>query len=214
MAGGQSGRARTGDRTHRFRQDAGRVPVGARPAGHGRSTRAEAALPGVVRLPAQGARRGRPAQPPRAVGRYLAGLAQVGAGASGHHRGHADGRHHTRRTPRVRAHPARHPGDHTGVAVPAADVSGAGVPARRRDRDRRRGARRRGQQARRTPGGVAGTPRRPARPPRAAHRTLGDGTTRGRGGCVPHRWQARPRRATHAEQDDRGPGRGARRGHG
>ena len=58
-----------------------------------------------------------------------------------------------RRTPG--AHAARHPDHHARVAVPDADQPGPREPARRRDRDRRRGARGRRHQARRPPRGSA-----------------------------------------------------------
>ena len=54
-----------------------------------------------------------------------------------------------------------------GVALPAAHLAGQGDPARGRDGHRGRGARRRGQQARRPPGAVPGAARRPAGAPTA-----------------------------------------------
>ena len=55
---------------------------------------------------------------------------------------------------------ARHPHHHARVAVPDADVGGPRDPRRGAHGDRRRGARRRGHQARRPPGAVAGAARR------------------------------------------------------
>ncbi len=52
-------------------------------------------------------------------------------------------------------HPAGHPGDHAGVAVPAAHLGCPRVAARRADGHRRRGARRGGHQARCPPRAVA-----------------------------------------------------------
>ena len=57
--------------------------------------------------------------------------------------------------PAVHDQAARHPHHHAGVAVPDADLAGARVAARRRDRDPRRGPRRRRHQARRAPGASA-----------------------------------------------------------
>ena len=67
------GRQRPGRGAHRLGQDAGRVPLVARPAGHRAAPRTGTApLPGPLRLPAQGARRRRRAQPPRAADRHPA----------------------------------------------------------------------------------------------------------------------------------------------
>ena len=59
--------------------------------------------------------------------------------------------------------PAGHPDHHARVAVPDAHLAGARVAARRRDGDRRRGARGRRHQARRPPRAVARAARRAAR---------------------------------------------------
>ena len=123
----------------------------------------EAAHPGALRLPAQGAGGGHRAEPARSADRDH-GTPRTGSAW-------------TSRTSRWRCAPATppprsagswpqaagHPHHHPGVALPAAHLAGQGDPARGRDGHRGRGARRRGQQARRPPGAVAGAPRRAAR---------------------------------------------------
>ena len=172
----QQRRARPGRRAHRLGQDAGRVPVVARPAGRRAAAgRREAALPGPLRLPAQGARGRRRAQPARPAGRDRPGGGPARAAAPGD-----PGRHPLRRHPGRRAaglHPPahRHPHHHARVAVPAADQRRPGGAARHRDGDRRRGARGRRHQARRAPGRLPRPARRAARPPGPADRPVGHG---------------------------------------
>ena len=73
--------------------------------------------------------------------RHPAGRRPARRRPAGHHRRHAHRRHPGRRAPGLRPHPAGHPHHHARVAVPAAHLAGPGVAARRRDGDRRRGAR-------------------------------------------------------------------------
>ena len=151
LAGDRRRAARAGGGAHRVRQDAERVPVVDRPAAHARAAREGEALPGPLRLPAQGPGRRRRAQPARAADRDPAdrrAARRERAGAEG--RG-AVRRHQRRRPAQAGHHAARHPDHHPRVAVPDADQPGPRVAARRRDRDRRRGARRRRHQARRPP---------------------------------------------------------------
>ena len=174
LGGGAGRAARAGRRADRIRQDAGRVPLGAGPAGHRRRRRtSRGTLPGALRVPAQGAGGRRPAQPALPAGRHPAGQ-PPGSGC----------RCRTSRsacapaTPRptsagVRPHPAGRAGHHAGVAVPDPHLGGPGVAARGADGDRRRGARGRRHQARRAPGAVPGAARRAARPPGAADRAVG-----------------------------------------
>ena len=124
-----------------------------------------AALPGALRLAAQGARRRRRAQPARAADRHpadrrparRAALPDVTVGVRSGDTPAADRR-------RLGTHAARHPDHHPRVAVPDAHLARpARVAARRRDGDRRRGARRRRHQARRPPRAVARAARRAAR---------------------------------------------------
>ena len=100
------------------------------------------ALPGALRQPAQGARGRRGAQPAHPAGRHPA-RGRTGSALPppditvGMRTGDtpADERRAFARTP------ARHPDHHARVAVPAAHLGRAGVAARHRDGDRRRGAR-------------------------------------------------------------------------
>ena len=129
--------------------------------------RPQAALPGALRLAAQGAGRRRRAQPARPAGRHPA-RRRAGSGCPRPTSPSAS----APATPRptsggaFAAHAARHPHHHAGVAVPAAHLAGPGVAARRRDGDRRRGPRRRRHQARRPPRALARAARRAARPSR------------------------------------------------
>ncbi len=174
---------RPGRGAHRVRQDAGGVPVVDRPAGQrAAARRAAAPLPGPLRLPAEGARRRRRAQPARTAGRHPARRHPARPPRARPHRRRPLGRHPGRRAPPVRPNPARHPHHHAGVALPAADQPGPRVAARRRDRDRRRGARGRRHQARRPPRAVA----------RAARRTCSS-SRRSASGCRPP--SARSRRS-------------------
>ena len=111
----------------------------------------DAALPGPLHLPAQGARRRRRAQPARPADRHPAHRRPARrAGARGAGRRPLR-RHPGRRPAQARHRAARHPDHHARVAVPDAHQPGPRVAARRRDGDRRRGARGRRHQARRPP---------------------------------------------------------------
>ncbi len=120
--------------------------------------------PGPLRLPAQGARGRRRAQPAGAADRHPADRRAARRAAARGQRRHPVRRHPGRRAPHPGAHPARHPDHHARVAVPDADQPGPREPAPRRDRDRRRGPRRRRHQARRPSRAQPRAPRRPARP--------------------------------------------------
>ncbi len=202
-------------RADRVRQDTGRVPLGARPArGHATARRAQAPLPGPLRLSAQGPRRRRAAQPALAADRHPPGRAAARRAGSGHHRRDAHRRHPGRRAAPVPAHPAGRAGDHSGVAVPPAHLGRAGVAARGDNRDPRRSARRRRHEAGGAPGGVAGTARGDHRGHPTADRALGDRAPGRRGLDVPVRYAPGRGRAARDPQDDpgRGPGPGARPG--
>ncbi len=126
------------------------------------------ALPGALRLAAQGARRRRRAQPARAADRHPAHRrparrCRSPTSPSGVRSGDTPAA--DRRTARHDA--ARHPDHHARVAVPDAHLAGARGAARRRDGHRRRGARGRRHQARRPPRAVARAARRAARAARA-----------------------------------------------
>ncbi len=74
LGGDRPRRPHAGGRADRVGQDAGRVPLVAGPAGrHAAAGRPEAALPGALRVPAEGARRRRRAQPARPAGRHPPG---------------------------------------------------------------------------------------------------------------------------------------------
>ena len=81
------------------------------------------------------------------------------AGARHHGRGPLR-RHPGRRAPGLPPHPARRPDHDAGVAVPPAHLARPRGAGRRRDGDRRRGARRGRHQARRAPGADPGAARR------------------------------------------------------
>ena len=162
--GGDRGRRQyAGHRADGIGQDAGRLPVGAGPAGQRPgSRRPEAALPGALRLPAQGAGGGHRAEPARTADRDPAGGAAARAARARHRRGGPHRRHGGRRAPAPGQQAAGHPHHHPGVAVPHPDLPGPRRPARRGHGHRGRGARGGGQQAGRAPGALAGTPRRAA----------------------------------------------------
>ena len=89
---------------------------------------------------------------------------------------------------------AGHPDHHARVAVPAADQLGPRGAARGRDGDRRRGARRRRQQARRAPGGLPRPARRAARAAGPADRPVGHRAPDRGGRHLPRRRPPGPRR--------------------
>ena len=125
----------------RLGEDARRLPPRPRPAERV-SRRGPAA---ALRLTAQGAQlrhRAEPAQPARRP-RLEAP------------RRCAHGRHAGRGATPDAAHTAGHPDHHARVAVPPPHLAGARDAARSRDRDPRRGARRRGDEARRSPRALA-----------------------------------------------------------
>lgn len=103
--------------------------------------RSHETLPDPLRLAVEGPGGRRPAEPAGPARRDLAGDPAARAAGARHHGRHAHRRHHRGRTPLVRQDPAGRAGDHPRVAVPDPDLVGAGVPAGRRDGDRRRGAR-------------------------------------------------------------------------
>ena len=142
-------RAHADPGAHRLGEDPRRVPVRDRPADRGSGRGAAAAL----RLAAEGAELRRRAEPARAACR-----APVRA-----ERGRAHRRHAREGARGDAAQAAGHPDHHARVALPAAHLAGAGDAAQRRDADPRRGARGRGDEARRAPGAVGGAAR-PARP--------------------------------------------------
>ena len=171
-----------------------RVPVVDRPAADRAAARGQdAALPGALRLAAQGAGRRRRAQPARPADRHPAHrraarrrrLPEIRVGVRSGDTPAADRR-------KLTTTPARHPDHHARVAVPDAHLPGPRVAARRRDRHRRRGARRRRHQARRPPRALPRAARRAARPARPAHRPVGHGAPARGGRPVPRR--ARPGR--------------------
>ena len=201
-------------RADRLRQDAGRVPVVARPAvPRARPGGPETPMPGALRQPAQGARGRRGAQPARAADRHPAGGRAARPAAAGHHRRHAHRRHPGRRAAQLRPDPAGHPDHHARVAVPDPHLGGPRVAARRGDGDHRRGARGRRHQARRPPGAVAGAAGRAADQAGPAGRAVRDRAPDRRDRPVPRRLARRGDRAAAQRQDHRGAGPGAGRGH-
>ena len=202
--------ARAGRRPHRVRQDPGRVPVGARPAGvrarrpRRRSTGCRVLYVSPLKALAVDVQRN--LRSPLAGIRQAAHRLGLPVPTS---RWHAHRRHPRRRAAPVRPHPARRAGHHAGVAVPAAHVGRAGVAAGRHHGDPRRGARRRGHEARRPPRALARAARRAAGRARAAHRPLGHRAAARRGVHLPRRRPPGRGRAAAHPQDGAGVGRGA-----
>ena len=187
------GRRHAGGRADRVGEDAGRVPVGARPPG-GASRRP--IPPQRLRVLYVSPLKALAVDIERNLRAPLAGMRAVAERDGGVPRptstwpsGPATRPQEDRR--RFAEAPARHPDHHARVAVPDPDVAGPRGAARRRDRDRRRGARGRRNQARRAPGAVARAARRAARPAGAADRAVGDGPPARGGRPVPRR-AARP----------------------
>ena len=171
----------------RLGQDAGRLPVGARPPAPARC-RGTARGPRLrrLRLAAARAQQRHREEPARAAGRHPRRGRRRRPGAARGPRGGAHGRHAGRRPPGDDAPAAARADHHARVALhPAHEPglpSGAGPDALRH---RRRGPRDAGRQARRASGAVAGAPAGAGRGPdagraAAAHRLLGDGAA-GRG---------------------------------
>ena len=202
LGGDRGGRQHAGRRADGVGQDAGRLPVGAGPAGERPgSRRPEAALPGALRLPAQGAGGGHRAEPARPADRER--QVRGGAGCPSPTSAWRSAPATPRRTSAAAGQQAAgHPHHHPGVAVPDPDLPGPRRPARRGHGHRGRGARGGGQQAGRAPGALAGTPRRAAggagrrrapAGPSAGRRPPGPGPPSG-SGCrrpsgLPRRWQ-------------------------
>ena len=163
LGGGQRA-ARPRRRADGLGQDPRRLPLGDRPARHRPAPPDRGALSRALRLPAQGPRGRRRAEPALAPRRDTAGrrrgsgmpLPQVRVGIR------------TGDTPpterRAFAHPpAGRPHHHPGVALPGADLGVRARPRRGAHGHRRRGPRGRRDQARRAPGALARAPRRDAR---------------------------------------------------
>ncbi len=215
VVGHRRRRQHAGHRADRVRQDAGRVPVGHRPAGLvGAHGRARAGHPGAVRVAAEGAGRRRRAQPAHPADRHRPDRRAPRCARTGHQRRRALRRHPARTAPRADHQAARHPDHHAGVAVPDADLGGARDAGRGADGHRRRGARRRGHQTRRAPGAVAGAARPAVGHARPAHRAVGDRAAARGSGAVPVRAGADDDRRAARGQDVRPVGAGAGPGHG
>ena len=204
MVGHRRWRQHAGHRADGVRQDAGSVPVGDRPARRHRTSPGRRGHPRAVRIAAEGAGRRRRAQPAHAADRHHPHRRAARAARTRHQRRRALRRYPARASPRADHQAARHPDHHARVAVPDADVGRPRHTGRGPDRHRRRGARRRGDQTRRTPGAVAGAARPAAGHARAADRAVGDRPSARGGGAVPVRAgrrrrssrRRRPRRST------------------
>ncbi|CAA9255057.1 MAG: putative ATP-dependent DNA helicase, partial [uncultured Corynebacteriales bacterium] len=214
LGGHRRRRPHAGGGADRVRQDAGGVPVVARPAGRRAGAGGpQGALPGALHQPAQGAGRGRRAQPAVAAGRDPAGGDPARAPAAGRPGRAAVRGHLGRGAPAAGPAPAGHPHHHARVAVPHADQRRPGHPARRADRDHRRGPRGLLDQARRPPRAHPGAAGRAAGAAGAAGRAVGDGAP-GRGGRpLPGRRPGRHGRAAGDHEDRRAQGGRAGRGH-
>ena len=195
LAGHRLGRAHADPGAHRLGQDAHRVPVGHRPAGHHRRRprrqrrtrllyisplRALAVdVEKNLRAPLQGI-----------------GLAAERLGPAVHRadRRHAHRRHAGRRAPAARPPPARPAHHHARVALPDAHVGGPRDAARRRGRHHRRDPRPGPHQAGRPPGSVARAARGAVRAPAPAHRPVGHPAPARRDRPLPRRLRGRPGR--------------------
>ena len=156
-----------------------------------------------LRLAAEGAQLRRRAQPARPARR-----ARLDAHGRRAHR-----RHRPARAPPDAAHAARHPDHDARVALPPPHLAGPGDAARRRDRDRRRGARRRRDEARRAPRALARAARARRRAAVPADRPLRDAAAaRGDRALRRRRPADRARRRGHP-QGARPRGRRRARGH-
>ena len=190
-------RARAG--ADRLGQDAGCVPDRDRPPQ--REPRRGTAP--ALRLAAEGPQLRRRAQPPRPARR-----ARLDADGR-----RADGRHRPARAPPDAADAARHPDHHPRVALSAPHLAGHGDAARGRDRDRRRGPRRRRHQARRPSGALARAPRARHRPAVPAHRALRNAAATGGDRAVRLRRPADRARRRRLAQGARPRGDRRARGH-
>ena len=173
MAGDRRRGARARLRTHRIRQDAGGVPVGARPAerrGCARRSRRRHAR--GVREPVEGAGLRHRAQPPRPHPRDRRDHGR-GRRARGQRR-HPHRRHAPARARGHGAQPAGHPHHHPRVALSDPHLPGAGDAERGRGGDRGRDPRRCPLKARLAPGAHAGAPGGPGRRCGAADRPQRD----------------------------------------
>ena len=209
------GRHALGRRPDGVGQDARGLPLGAGRAGRRSAARRTlAALPGPRRLAAEGPRRGCRAQPARPTRGHLAG----GPAASGLPEPTVEVGMRTGDTPAdERRRFATRPPDIL-ITTPEslfllltsqARESLSGVA----DRDHRRGARRRGDQARRAPGPVAGAAGRTPRAARATHRPVRDRAPDRGDRPLPRRSGVGGGGGAAVVQDRRVVGRRARGGH-
>ena len=199
-------------------EDAGRLPLGDRPADdHAASGDGGAAGPLHLAAASAGGRRGEEPAGTAAGHRPRGGAA--GAHGPRPDGGHADRRHARRRAAQAGAQPARPAHHHARVALPHAHLGGAGDAGERRDGDHRRDPRPGGHEAGDAPGPHAGAPRGADGDAAAAHRAVGHAAAAGRDRPLPGRsgrrdapaGDGRRRRGAQADGDR---GRGPRRGHG
>ena len=200
MAGDRERRARPHPGAHRLGKDTRRLSPRPRPpervAGRGPSA--------ALRLAAEGAQLRHRAQPPRTSCR--ARLRAPGR--------RADRRHARRGAPAHAAHAAGHPHHDARVAVPPAHLAGARDAPWRRDRDPRRGARRRGDEARRASRALARAARAARRGAVPASRPLGHAAADGGDRALRRRHAPRdPARGRGCAEGARPAGRRAGRGH-
>ena len=91
---------------------------------------AQAQNPRPVHFAAEGARRRRRTQPPRAADRHHPDSQTAGPARPADHRGRPFRRYHDGGPPRAADQPAGHPHHHPGIALPDAHVPGAGNAGR------------------------------------------------------------------------------------
>ncbi len=145
-------------RTYGLGQDPGRLSCLHRPPGPaGAGGRPPGPHRGALRFAVEGAGQRHPEKPGSAAGRDSAACGRARAADAGNphrgaHRGHADAG-----APRHAEAPAAHPGDHAGIALPAAHGGKKPAhPARGGHGDCGRNPRRCRRQARLAPGALAG----------------------------------------------------------
>ena len=144
-----------------------------------------ASAAGCLRLAAQGAGRGRGAEPARPDHRHRQRGRRPRRRVPPPHRRRPHRRHRRQRARPVPARAGRHPHHHPRVALSAAHLQRPRGAAERGDGHRRRDPRPGAHQARGAPGAVAGAAGAPRRPAAAAHRALRHPAAARRGGPIP-----------------------------
>ncbi len=201
----------------RQREDARGLPVGGQPGDVLTAARALRAVPGPLRVAAEGARGGRRAEPAIPHRRHRQSRANAGRVVHATRRLGPHGRHAVRRTRAVFARAGRHPHHDSRVALPPALVPGPRGASLGRDGHRGRDPRAGAHQARRASRAVAraAAGRLPANA--SAHRPVCHAAAARRSRAVPRRsgQEGAGRSAPHLQAETPGrarpPWRAARR---